>query len=142
MVAWGNGQGIVAQRLNPDGSKVDAAPFLVMASAFGPPDIDAIGDRYQRLRRPAAEQVLGLAGRLTSLATMKHPIARAARNVLLTLLDHAPPAKRALAMNLSGLSRRRFTGSPPGAADGAAPASRSTPIARLSDSSGPHAGPG
>jgi 2-polyprenyl-6-methoxyphenol hydroxylase-like FAD-dependent oxidoreductase len=83
---------------------------MIVRALRGAP-ADAIGGRYQRLRRPAAEQVLGLAGRLTSLATMKHPVTRTVRNVLLTLLDHAPPAKRALAMNLSGLSRRRFTGS-------------------------------
>lgn len=46
LVAWGNGQGIIAQRLNSDGSKIDAAPFMVISSAFGPPDIDAIGDTF------------------------------------------------------------------------------------------------
>ena len=65
-------------------------------------------DRYQRLRRPAAEQVLGLARRLTSLATMKSPTKRRVRNAVFSLLNHLPPAKQALAMNLSGLSRQRF----------------------------------
>jgi 2-polyprenyl-6-methoxyphenol hydroxylase-like FAD-dependent oxidoreductase len=65
-------------------------------------------DRYQALRRPAAEQVLGLAGRLTSLATMKSPVKRRIRNAVFSLLNHLSPAKRTLAMNLSGLSRRRF----------------------------------
>jgi 2-polyprenyl-6-methoxyphenol hydroxylase-like FAD-dependent oxidoreductase len=64
-------------------------------------------DRYQGLRRPAAEQVLGLAGRLTSLATMKSPVKRRLRNAVFSLLNHLSPAKRTLAMNLSGLSRRR-----------------------------------
>jgi hypothetical protein len=66
-------------------------------------------DRYQRLRRPAAEQVLGLAGRLTSLATMKNPVKRRIRNAVFSLLDHLSPAKNTVAMNLSGLSRHRFT---------------------------------
>jgi len=65
-------------------------------------------DRYQSLRRPAAEQVLGLAGRLTSLATMHNPVKRHVRNAVFSLLDHLSPAKRTLAMNLSGLSRQRF----------------------------------
>jgi len=65
-------------------------------------------DEYQRLRRPAAEQVLGLAGRLTSLATMKNPAKRLVRNTVFSLLNHLSPAKHALAMNLSGLSRQRF----------------------------------
>jgi 2-polyprenyl-6-methoxyphenol hydroxylase-like FAD-dependent oxidoreductase len=65
-------------------------------------------DRYQRLRRPAAEQVLGLAGRLTSLATMKSPVKRRVRNAVFSLLNHLSPAKHRLALNLSGLSRQRF----------------------------------
>jgi len=65
-------------------------------------------DRYQKLRRPAAEQVLGLAGRLTSLATMKNPVKRRVRNAVFSLLNHLSPAKHTVAMNLSGLSRQRF----------------------------------
>ncbi len=53
LVAWSSSSagGLFAQRLNPDGSKVDAAPFLVMASAFGPPDVAAIGDTFLVLGR-------------------------------------------------------------------------------------------
>jgi 2-polyprenyl-6-methoxyphenol hydroxylase-like FAD-dependent oxidoreductase len=65
-------------------------------------------DWYQRLRRPAAEQVLGLAGRLTSLATMKSPVKRRVRNAAFLLLNHLLPVKRRVAMNLSGLSRQRL----------------------------------
>lgn len=83
---------------------------LIAGELRDPSSSRSIRDRYQQLRRPAAEQVLGLAGRLTTMATMKHPVARGLRNVALTLLDHVPPAKHAIAMNLSGLSRRRFTG--------------------------------
>jgi PKD repeat protein len=36
----------LAQRLNPNGGKIDAAPFIVISSAFGPPDIAAIGDTF------------------------------------------------------------------------------------------------
>ncbi len=71
-------------------------------------------EAYQRLRRPAAEHVLGLAGRLTSLATMKNPVTRVVRNAVFRLLSHLSPAQRTLAMNLSGLSRQRFAAIAPG----------------------------
>ena len=69
---------------------------------------DVILDQYQSLRRPAAEQVLGLAGRLTGLATLRNPVARQLRNSLFSLVDHLPFAKHKLAMALSGLSRRQY----------------------------------
>jgi 2-polyprenyl-6-methoxyphenol hydroxylase-like FAD-dependent oxidoreductase len=63
-------------------------------------------DRYQALRRPAAKQVLMLAGRLTHMATMRATPARAIRNLVLGLFGHLPPFRNNLEMNLSGLSRR------------------------------------
>lgn len=51
LVAWGNGSGIQAQRLNPDGSKLDPAPFQVITAAYGPPDLEAIGDTFLVLGR-------------------------------------------------------------------------------------------
>jgi len=62
-------------------------------------------DLYQETRRPAALQVLALAGRLTRLATMRNPVAKCARNAAFWVVDHNPVAKRRIAMNLSGLSR-------------------------------------
>jgi 2-polyprenyl-6-methoxyphenol hydroxylase-like FAD-dependent oxidoreductase len=62
-------------------------------------------DLYQETRRPAALQVLALAGRLTGLATMRNPMAKYARNAAFWVVDHNPVAKRRIAMNLSGLSR-------------------------------------
>lgn len=67
-------------------------------------------DDYERLRRPAAVEVLALAGRLTSLATMRAAPARWLRNLALRMIDRLPPAKRKLTMNLSGLSRRAAAG--------------------------------
>lgn len=89
---------------------------LVDACVLGPLIAQAVSgkqsesglDQYQRLRRPAAERVLGLAGRLTSLATMKNPVKRLVRNAVFSLINHLSPAKHAVAMNLSGLSRQRF----------------------------------
>ena len=46
LVAWGNANGIVAQRLLADGTKVDPAPFVVMTPGFGPADVAAIGDIF------------------------------------------------------------------------------------------------
>lgn len=46
MVAWNRGDGIVAQRLNSNGDKIDAAPFLVMSPAHGAPDLAALGDTF------------------------------------------------------------------------------------------------
>jgi hypothetical protein len=39
---------------------------------------------------------------------MKNPVKRRVRNAVFSLINHLSPAKRTLAMNLSGLSRRRF----------------------------------
>jgi 2-polyprenyl-6-methoxyphenol hydroxylase-like FAD-dependent oxidoreductase len=63
-------------------------------------------DEYERLRRPAALAVLGLAGRLTSMATLKGTTRRRVRNALLRVLGRLPPFRRRLQMQLSGLARR------------------------------------
>jgi len=63
-------------------------------------------DQYEALRRPAAKQVLALAGRLTHMATMKRAPQRLLRNLLLRIVNRLPAARRRLELNLSGLSRR------------------------------------
>jgi len=63
-------------------------------------------DHYEELRRPAAKQVLQLAGRLTYMATMKSKPKRLVRNFILRTIGLLPMAKKRLQMNLSGLSRR------------------------------------
>ena len=68
---------------------------------------ESVLDQYQSLRRPAAEKVLGLAGRLTTMATMRNPAKRQVRNAVLSLINHLPFVKHGVAMNLSGLSRRQ-----------------------------------
>jgi len=70
---------------------------------------DATLDTYNTLRRPAALEVLALAGRLTRMAVLQGPLLRRLRNSLLRLVDHLPPAKRHLALDLSGLSRKTFS---------------------------------
>ena len=63
-------------------------------------------DTYEALRRPAALQVLQLAGRLTHMATMKSAPQRFMRNLVLAAINLVPMARHRLEMNLSGLSRR------------------------------------
>jgi 2-polyprenyl-6-methoxyphenol hydroxylase-like FAD-dependent oxidoreductase len=67
---------------------------------------DSVLDQYQDLRRPAAEEVLELAGRLTSMATVRGRIRRMGRNAALRIINVFPPARKKLIMNLSGLSRK------------------------------------
>ena len=66
-------------------------------------------DEYERLRRPAAVQVLGLAGRLTNMATLKSAPRRLLRNAVLRTAGLLPIVRRRLQMSLSGLSRRSAT---------------------------------
>jgi 2-polyprenyl-6-methoxyphenol hydroxylase-like FAD-dependent oxidoreductase len=66
-------------------------------------------DEYERLRRPAAIQVLGLAGRLTNMATLKSAPGRLMRNAVLRTVTRLPMVRRRLQMELSGLSRRAAT---------------------------------
>jgi len=60
---------------------------------------------YETLRRPAASEVLALAGRLTAMATIKGVPRRWIRNLALHALDRLTPTRRRFEMNLSGLSR-------------------------------------
>jgi len=49
LAAWGNAGGIVGQRLLPDGTKLDATPFVVMSTAnkaFGSADVAALGGDF------------------------------------------------------------------------------------------------
>jgi 2-polyprenyl-6-methoxyphenol hydroxylase-like FAD-dependent oxidoreductase len=69
---------------------------------------DNLLDDYAKVRRQAAEEVLALASRLTRLATLRSAPARWVRNLVLRAVNKMPRAKRALALGLSGVSRRRF----------------------------------
>ena len=63
-------------------------------------------DAYESLRRPAAAQVLALAGRLTRAATMHGRLRRVMRNAVLSLMGRVTGVTRRMGMDLSGLSRR------------------------------------
>ena len=82
---------------------------------------EAALDDYATMRRAAAVEVLALAGRLTRLAVTRSAPQRAIRNALFTLVAHLPPARRHLAMSLSGLARRHLAAAAPAAATHPAP---------------------
>lgn len=62
-------------------------------------------DDYERLRRPAAADVLTLAERLTRIATVRNPVMKLVRNAALRTIAFLPGTRRSLLMNMSGLSR-------------------------------------
>jgi 2-polyprenyl-6-methoxyphenol hydroxylase-like FAD-dependent oxidoreductase len=66
-------------------------------------------DLYEQLRRPAAAEVLRLAGRLTGMATLKGRVRRSIRNALFAAANQFNPVKRKLLLGLSGLSRRHLS---------------------------------
>ena len=82
-------------------------------------------DLYGTLRRPAAAEVLALAGRLTAFATIRSAFRRAIRNAAFRIIDRIGPAKRKLLLNLSGLARADLARLPPRSV--AASASRALP---------------
>ncbi|HEX5632444.1 MAG TPA: FAD-dependent monooxygenase, partial [Gemmatimonadales bacterium] len=66
---------------------------------------EALLDGYGASRRPVAERVIGLADRLTRLATAPRRW-RPVRNVLLRCIARVPAARERLAWQLSGLANR------------------------------------
>lgn len=46
LVSWATAPGVVAQRLAPNGAKVDASPFMVMSGCLGAPDVAALGSDF------------------------------------------------------------------------------------------------
>lgn len=63
-------------------------------------------DQYQPLRRPAAQEVLGMVGWLTHIATLRGSLRQAVRDAALSVMNILPPVRKKLMMNLSGLSRK------------------------------------
>jgi|GEM_PF-997549 len=69
LVTWGNNNGIVAQRVQQDGTLIDANPFVVINAGIGPTDVAAVGDTFLVVGRkygaypqylyPAAARVRG-----------------------------------------------------------------------------------
>jgi 2-polyprenyl-6-methoxyphenol hydroxylase-like FAD-dependent oxidoreductase len=78
----------------------------ILADVVGGSRPDAWLDRYDALRRPAAEQVVAMTSRLTAMAVTRSTPQRIIRNAALSIANRLPPAKRRVAMNLSGLARK------------------------------------
>ena len=66
---------------------------------------DAVLDAYSARRRPIAEEVLKLTGRLTRLATLP-PGLRTVRNIGMGLASRVPAVRHDLTWRLSGLVYR------------------------------------
>ncbi|MDQ3867240.1 MAG: FAD-dependent monooxygenase [Actinomycetota bacterium] len=64
-------------------------------------------DAYEAERRPVAAKVVALTDRMTRVATLARAPQRRARNLALRALNPIPAVRRAMAMNLSGLSGSR-----------------------------------
>ncbi|MCF3642355.1 FAD-dependent monooxygenase [Rhizobium sp. TRM95111] len=64
-------------------------------------------DEYERLRRPAAVEVLSLAERLTRIATVHNPVVKRLRNAALRVATSIPLVRRRMLMSVSGLARAR-----------------------------------
>jgi 2-polyprenyl-6-methoxyphenol hydroxylase-like FAD-dependent oxidoreductase len=66
---------------------------------------DAVLDGYAQTRRPIAQEVLTVTGRLTRLATLPPPL-RPVRNTAMSAAAHIPAVRNGLAWRLSGLVYR------------------------------------
>ncbi|MBA4747226.1 MAG: FAD-dependent monooxygenase [Sphingopyxis sp.] len=69
---------------------------------------EAILNQYEHFRRPAAAEVMALVGRLTRIATARSAVARTIRNILLRTVGRTSRVRTAMALNLSGVARRRY----------------------------------
>ena len=74
---------------------------------------EATLDLYEEKRRPAAVEVLELAGRLTRIATVRSLAGRILRNLVLRVVGASPVFRRKLVLNLSGLARKGLGMVPP-----------------------------
>jgi 2-polyprenyl-6-methoxyphenol hydroxylase-like FAD-dependent oxidoreductase len=63
-------------------------------------------DEYDRVRRPVAQRVVAFTDRMTRMATLRTPRARAIRNTVVGLIGKVPAFRRFLAMELSELRNR------------------------------------
>jgi 2-polyprenyl-6-methoxyphenol hydroxylase-like FAD-dependent oxidoreductase len=63
-------------------------------------------DEYDRVRRPVAERVVAFTDRMTRMATLRTPRARALRNTAVGWIGRIPAFRRWMAMELSELRNR------------------------------------
>jgi len=66
---------------------------------------EAVLDGYERDRRPAALEVVTFTDRMTTMATVRSPAARALRDAALAAASRIPPARNLITLWVSGLKR-------------------------------------
>jgi len=66
---------------------------------------EAVLDGYERDRRPAALEVVTFTDRMTTMATMRSPAARALRDAALAVASRIPAARNLITLWVSGLKR-------------------------------------
>ena len=69
-------------------------------------------DRYETLRRPAAQKVMALADRLTRVALVHSAWGKLLRAAIFGVLNLSGAFKRKVQLSLSGLDRREFVDLP------------------------------
>ena len=80
-----------------------AALGAALASVIVEGAPDTALDDYERRRRPVADRVVTFTDRMTRMATVRHPRARALRNLVIGMAGRIPAMPRALATELAGL---------------------------------------
>lgn len=75
---------------------------VIAAEVLGTPGRPGL-DSYEATRRPVAQDVVAATHRLTRMATLRNPIARAVRNKGLRGVNRFGAVRRQVAMQLSGL---------------------------------------
>jgi len=69
-------------------------------------------DQYERLRRPAAQEVLALSDRLTKVALVRSFWGKLLRSAVFAVLNLSAAFKRKVQLSVSGLDRRQFAEMP------------------------------
>lgn len=78
---------------------------LLPAVLFGRVGEDRL-DQYERTRRPVAERVVAFTDRMTRMATVRPPRARAVRNAVIRGVGRIPAVRRRFAIELAELHNR------------------------------------
>lgn len=77
-----------------------------LAAVLGGRAGDSRLDQYERTRRPLAERVVAFTDRMTRMATLRTPRARAVRNAVMRVIGRFPAVRRWLATELAELRNR------------------------------------
>jgi len=77
---------------------------------------DEVLDEYERVRRAAALEILRFTDRMTRMAMLRSPVARAGRRAMANTVGRLGPVRRRLAMWVTGLERSPLRGRLPAVA--------------------------